>query len=346
MAPICWIEVVVPATAEAVDWVRMGLSSLPQSPTVRFAVTLTPAVQDNSDWPYQLSLWFPDNSLGRSQWQALQQKLSPLQRSGLIGAPDLRSDPIFGQEPVSPSSPLQHLGRFVILPTGSNFLVPADKLGIWLQPSASFGSGYHPATILSLQLIERYLPPQGAKSQKRVLDLGTGSGILGLACARLGAQVLALDNDPMAIQACRAAITENGLSRQMRAQVGSLGEGNQFGHWLGDDYVAEEAPFSSGEPPDQVGISQAATFNQEQVLGENVEVFDMIVANLLARLHVALAADYAACLKLADSGLLITAGYTQDYQPTLEETFHAAGFRLKDQVTSQEWVALAHEYVG
>jgi ribosomal protein L11 methyltransferase len=308
-----WLAVTFAATAEAVDWVRMGLSSLSATERVRLAVRPTAA----SEWPYQLTLLFADDRQGHSQWQSLQQKLSPLERSNLIASPEVSQ--YQGQVPIDPPPP-QFVGQFVILPIGSEFSIPAEKMAIYLQPSASFGSGYHPATLLSLQLIERHLQPQTPPLQ--VLDLGTGSGILGLACARLGAQVLALDNDPIAIQACQAAISENGLGAQMMAQVGSLGSGQQFGHWLGDDYGQVEA-------------------------GEVVEQeFDVIVANLLARLHIALASDYAASLKTARPGLLITAGYTQDYQPTLEETLSEAGFRLKDRVMRDEWVALAHETIG
>jgi ribosomal protein L11 methyltransferase len=316
MAPISWLAVTFATTAEAVDWVRMGLSSLSARERVRLAVRPTAA----SEWPYQLTLLFPDDRQGHSQWQSLQQKLSPLERSNLIATPEVSQQSQHqGQVPADPPSP-QFAGQFVILPIGSEFSIPSEKMAIYLQPSTSFGSGYHPATLLSLLLIERHLQPQTPPLQ--VLDLGTGSGILGLACARLGAQVLALDNDPIAIQACQAAITENGLGAQMMAQVGSLGSGQQFGHWLGDDYGQVDA-------------------------GEAVEQeFDVIVANLLARLHIALAPDYAASLKTARPGLLITAGYTQDYQPTLEETLSEAGFRLKARVTCAKWVALAHETIG
>jgi ribosomal protein L11 methyltransferase len=312
MAPVAWLEIKFKATTEAVDWVRTALTgALPEIP-----LHVTPAPTADP-WNCQLSLWLSDDLPGRSQLAAFLQKLSPLERSGLIAPPDITP---CAHPAKYPAVTVQHLGQFVIIPTGMDYPVQPDQQPIWLRPSPSFGSGYHPATILSLRLIERFVRPQ-----HQVLDVGTGSGILSLACARLGANVLALDNDPIAIQACRIAIQDNGLTDSIIAEIGSLGAGNQFGHWLGDDYGSAESgnPFpTTHTPPAQ---------------------FDLIVANLLARLHLALAQDYVANLRATHpQGVLITAGFTQDYQPTLEQSFQDAGLRLLAQESSQEWVALAH----
>jgi ribosomal protein L11 methyltransferase len=312
MASVSWLEVKIQSTTEAVDWVRTALAGV--LPNIPLHVTPCPTPDP---WDCQLSLWLSDDPSGRSQLAAFLQKLSPLKRSGLIAAPDI----IPSAHPSEhPAVAVQHLGQFVIIPTGIEYSVQPNEQPIWLRPSPSFGSGYHPATILSLRLIERFVRPQ-----HQVLDLGTGSGILSLACARLGAKVLALDNDPVAIQACRIAIQDNGLTDSITAEIGSLGAGNQFGHWLGDDYGPAESENSLPTPHTPPAH------------------FDLIVANLLARLHLALAPDYVANLRATHpQGVLITAGFTQDYQPTVAEAFEAAGLRLLAQESSQEWVALAH----
>jgi ribosomal protein L11 methyltransferase len=312
MASVSWLEVKVQATTEAVDWVHTALAGM--LPEISLHITPYPTPDP---WDCQLSLCWSDDLAGRSQLAAFLQKLSPLERSGLIAAPDITPS---AHPSEHPAVTVQHLGQFAIIPTGMDYLVQTHEQPIWLRPSPSFGSGYHPATILSLRLIERFVRPQ-----HQVLDLGTGSGILSLACARLGAKVLALDNDPVAIQACRIAIQDNGLKDSITAEIGSLGAGNQFGHWLGDDY----GPAESGNPlpPPHTPPAQ----------------FDLIVANLLARLHLALAPDYVANLRATHpQGVLITAGFTQDYQPTVEQSFQDAGLQLLAQESSQEWVALAH----
>jgi ribosomal protein L11 methyltransferase len=80
---------------------------------------------------------------------------------------------------------------------------------IRLQPGLVFGSGLHPATQACLQVIDRYEHQfRGAK----VIDLGTGTGLLAIACGRLGAsRVVAVDYNPMAIRETRANIVLNGL---------------------------------------------------------------------------------------------------------------------------------------
>jgi ribosomal protein L11 methyltransferase len=82
-----------------------------------------------------------------------------------------------------------------------------------------FGTGWHPTTQLSLILLEGHVRPGD-----RVLDLGTGSGILAVAAARLGAgQVLALDTDADAVAVARETVSLNGLAGAVEVRRGSVG---------------------------------------------------------------------------------------------------------------------------
>ncbi|HVN48929.1 MAG TPA: 50S ribosomal protein L11 methyltransferase [Bacteroidota bacterium] len=68
----------------------------------------------------------------------------------------------------------------------------AGKLILHIDPKMSFGTGHHETTRLTLKLIEPYLQPE-----MRVIDFGCGTGVLGIACAKLGAHsVSMIDNDP------------------------------------------------------------------------------------------------------------------------------------------------------
>ena len=74
-----------------------------------------------------------------------------------------------------------------------------DAINVLLDPGLAFGTGTHPTTAMCLRALDANLPPG-----KRVVDFGCGSGILGIAAARLGATaVLGVDNDPQAITASR-----------------------------------------------------------------------------------------------------------------------------------------------
>ena len=81
-----------------------------------------------------------------------------------------------------------------------------DTITIIIEPSTGFGTGHHATTRLCLELLQR----QGVRDT-RVIDVGTGSGVLGLAAWKLGASsVIALDNDPDALQNARDNVDRNG----------------------------------------------------------------------------------------------------------------------------------------
>jgi ribosomal protein L11 methyltransferase len=78
---------------------------------------------------------------------------------------------------------------------------------IEIDPGMAFGTGTHPTTIMCLRLIEKYLRPGSD-----FLDIGTGSGILMIAAAKLGAQtVVGVDNDPTAVSVARKNLAVNGI---------------------------------------------------------------------------------------------------------------------------------------
>jgi ribosomal protein L11 methyltransferase len=93
-----------------------------------------------------------------------------------------------------------------------------DDIVVSLDPGMAFGTGTHPTTQLCLVALENLIGPG-----MRVLDLGSGSGILSIAAARLGAaSVLALDTDPIAIRSTQENATYNNVADKIIAQVGSL----------------------------------------------------------------------------------------------------------------------------
>ncbi len=98
---------------------------------------------------------------------------------------------------------------------------------ISIEPGMAFGTGTHATTRGCLECIER-LTPRFDHGELRALDVGTGSGILAIALAKLGAaSVVALDNDPVALKVARANIRVNGPAgkiRLARTKVDNLDE--------------------------------------------------------------------------------------------------------------------------
>lgn len=112
-----------------------------------------------------------------------------------------------------------HVGqRIVIRPSWQEHQPRPDEVVIELDPGMAFGTGLHPTTQMCLQALEEHLKPGD-----KVLDLGTGSGILAIAAAKLGAgSVLALDNDPLAVKAAQANVQSNGVQDIVTVEPGSL----------------------------------------------------------------------------------------------------------------------------
>ncbi|HRF96107.1 MAG TPA: 50S ribosomal protein L11 methyltransferase [Aggregatilineales bacterium] len=108
--------------------------------------------------------------------------------------------------------------RILIRPLWVELEPEPNDIHIALDPGMAFGTGTHPTTQLCLEALEDVVT-HGIK----VLDLGSGSGILAIAAAKLGASdILALDNDPVAVKSSIENIKVNGVDDKITAQEGSL----------------------------------------------------------------------------------------------------------------------------
>lgn len=116
----------------------------------------------------------------------------------------------------------QSKDAFPPLPVGRNFVVlapwhigtePKDRVPLYINPGSAFGTGYHESTQVALELFERWLGETDTKKTGfRVADIGTGSGILSVAAAKLGASyVRSRDVDPAVIDEARANFELNGI---------------------------------------------------------------------------------------------------------------------------------------
>jgi ribosomal protein L11 methyltransferase len=314
-----WMELSINTTHEAVDWVSTMLGTTAYAGDVH----VTEYEQDLEcqsiqppNWTFTVCLYLPYDSYARAQLEAISQQLSSLYRTGQSSELQIA---VIDQKPEQEliSDRVQRIGKqFVILYPETIYRPKPTEIAIRLKPSLSFGSGLHPTTIVSLQLLERHIRPK-----MQGLDLGSGSGILSVAIAKLGASVLALDNDSVAVQSTQDAIYRNEVNARVTVMEGSLGCGSNLGHWMGGDI-----------PKQTSALKPAGSF-------------DFIVANLLARVHIALVDDFQQALRRTDAhtGLLMIAGFTRDYEDELAMALTAAGFEAVDCERMNEWIALAYQ---
>jgi ribosomal protein L11 methyltransferase len=318
------MELSIDTTREAVDWVSTLLAATDYRGNISITNYAEPERADftslevkPSPFLFTIRFYLPYDARVNACVDKIDHRLKPLHRTGMtstLAVAVLEDKPTLVE---GGNSLVHRIGqRFVVIgtdaPTHQNV---ADEITLSLGSSLSFGSGLHPATIGCLKLIERYTLPNF-----NVLDLGSGSGILSVAMAKLGARVLALDNDPIAVQATQDTVHLNQVEEQVTVKAGSLGQGSELGHWMGGDAL------------DSVPTIKATG------------TFDLIVTNILARVHIALASDYqrALCRTDAQPGLLITAGFTTDYEDEVNQALTQAGFEFIDCERFNEWVVLAH----
>ena len=106
----------------------------------------------------------------------------------------------------------------VIKPTWEDYTASPDDIVIELDPGAAFGTGTHPTTAMCIRELELLV-----RGGMRVFDVGTGSGVLSIAAARLGAaDVMAMDYDRTAVNVAEENIRQNRLEGQIRTGISDL----------------------------------------------------------------------------------------------------------------------------
>ena len=109
--------------------------------------------------------------------------------------------------------------KIVIKPTFRKFTPKPDQLVIEIDPKMSFGTGEHETTKLVLRLLDKHIV-----KAKRVLDVGSGTGVLGIAASFLGAEeVVGIDNDEWCIENGNENIAINKVESKVEARLSEIG---------------------------------------------------------------------------------------------------------------------------
>jgi ribosomal protein L11 methyltransferase len=190
-------------------------------------------------------------------------------------------------------------GRFVIHGKHDRARVPVNRIGIEIEAALAFGTGHHGTTRGCLLALDHILKRE-TKRRIKILDIGTGSGVLAIAAARaLHQRALASDNDMLAVRIARG-----------NARLNKVGAMMEVIHAAGLD----AAKFRARSP------------------------FDIIFANILLNPLKALAPPMARLL--APGGCVILSGLLATHAQAALSAYRAQGLRLERRIPLQEWMTL------
>ena len=172
-----------------------------------------------------------------------------------------------------------------------------DKKIIKIDPGAAFGTGSHPSTYLCLEKMENIF-----FSDKKILDIGSGSGILSVAARLLGAkEVYAVDNDYLAINSTKSNFQLN------------FGDLNNLNTYLG-------------------------SFN-EVILKNQLKQFDFVLCNILAEVIKEMIPNIYKCLR--KNGEVVFSGILNSQKDEIIEILIQNDLKLLDLSTRKDWVCIS-----
>ena len=193
-----------------------------------------------------------------------------------------------------------YIDDILVIPSWENVVAKdSDKMVIHIDPGTAFGTGMHETTQLCIRQLKKYVT-----EDTEILDVGCGSGILGMLALKFGAKhSVGTDLDPCAIDATYENMDNNGISRdQYEVMIGNI--------------------IDDKEVQDKVGY----------------EKYDIVAANILADVLVPLTPVIIHQLK--KGGIYITSGIIEDKEEVVVEAVKKAGLEVLEVNHQGEWVSV------
>lgn len=193
-----------------------------------------------------------------------------------------------------------YIDDILVIPSWENVEAKdSDKMVIHIDPGTAFGTGMHETTQLCIRQLKKYVT-----EDTEILDVGCGSGILGMLALKFGAKhSVGTDLDPCAIDATYENMDNNGISRdQYEVMIGNI--------------------IDDKEVQDKVGY----------------EKYDIVAANILADVLVPLTPVIIHLLK--KGGIYITSGIIEDKEEVVVEAVKKAGLEVLEVNHQGEWVSV------
>ncbi len=181
--------------------------------------------------------------------------------------------------------------RVVVRPPWQEYEPESDDVVVLLDPGMAFGTGTHPTTQIALRLLETL-----DLKDRSVFDVGTGSGIIAIAAAKLGARsVDGVDIDAVSVRQAQTNIDLNDARGQVRIWQSAMEPG-----------------------------------------GESMSTYDVVVANIIARVLVEISDQIVA--SVAERGTLVLSGIIESKEAAVIDRYRSLGFERVQREQIEDWI--------
>jgi len=299
--PQAWLEASMICSGELAEAVAEVFSRFSPDGVVMNSVTQYDALghEEIPTGDMQVVAYFPQDEQTEAIRQQLEESIWHMSQIAPLGSIEYKLvvDQNWMEAWKANYKPLKIGRNLIVLPAWVDPALAENRIPIIISPDMAFGTGTHPSTQLCMLALEKY----GVKEMD-VIDIGTGSGILSIEAAKLGAnRILGVDNDPEAIPSAINNAALNGVADKIIFEVGT----------------------------------HTDVLSRKDGLNQSPRVIANILSPILTNMLSTGLADV-----VAPSGLLFLGGVLEHQAQALADLARSLGLSLRETLHQEDWVVL------
>lgn len=299
--PYAWLEASIVCSGELAEAVAEVFSRFSPDGVVMNSVTRYDALghEEIPTGDMQVVAYFPQDEQSEAIRRQLEEAIWHMSQIAPLGSIEYKLvlDQNWMEAWKVNYKPLKIGRNLIVLPAWVDPALAEGRIPIIISPDMAFGTGTHPSTQLCMLALEKY----GVK-EIDVIDIGTGSGILSIEAAKLGAnRILGVDNDPEAIPSAISNSVLNGVADRIIFEVGTHSD----------------------------------VLNRHDGLNQAPRVIANILSPILAKMLSTGLGDL-----VSPSGLLFLGGILDHQAQALADLARSLGLTLRETLQQEDWVVL------
>jgi len=299
--PHAWLEASIVCSGELAEAVAEVFSRFSPDGVVMNSVTRYDALghEEIPTGEMQVVAYFPQDEQSEAIRRQLEEAIWHMSQIAPLGSIEYKLvlDQNWMETWKVNYKPLRIGRNLIVLPAWVDPALAEGRIPIIISPDMAFGTGTHPSTQLCMLALEKY----GVK-EIDVIDIGTGSGILSIEAAKLGAnRILGVDNDPEAIPSAISNSVLNGVADRIIFEVGTHSD----------------------------------VLNRHDGLNQAPRVIANILSPILAKMLSTGLGDL-----VSPSGLLFLGGILDHQAQALADLARSLGLTLRETLQQEDWVVL------